>query len=408
MIQSTTTLAKVCKLVKENKKDPAPTFVICGGASCSKTFSILMILINRALQWDPNKKLPNGDQDRGRYFIASSELSKMKHGLIPDFEFIMKEFDLFEPERFKGGTEYQFPTGAIIKFIGLDKADIGKGLRTSILFVNEANKVKFETYLQMASRAGVVFIDYNPDYESWIERKLLGVEDDHVHFLRVTFRDNEQCPIKEVEQLLGYKQKGYNEDGTIKNEYYANLWNVFGEGLPGRAIGAVFTNWKIGDFVDNGITCYGLDFGFSNDPDALVLLSVDEKTKTIYIKEELYKNGNSSDELYSLLKNKCGNKLIVADCAEDRLINDFKLKRLNIRACKKNRVIDDIKVLQGYTLVVDENSINLQEELNKYIWLDSEYKTVPIDKYNHLIDCSRYAFNALKTPQRRDSVINIY
>lgn len=382
MIETTTTLNKISKLIYDNPD--AHVYSIVGGACCSKTFSILIILINRCLV--------NAGTEVN---IVSHQLSKAKISIIKDFVYIMSDFGIYSDENFRGGVEYTFPNKSIIRFIGADRMDLGKGLRTrGVAFFNEANRLNFETYRQIASRAEKVILDYNADFQSYIERRVNILPD--TAFLRVNIYDNEMAPENELREIESYKTQGYNEDGSIKDEFYANLYNVYGLGMVGRAIGAVYTNWTTGDFVDTGTTCFGLDFGFSSDPDALVKVSLDESRKTIYIKEYLYQNGISSDELYTILKGICGNQPIIADCAEDRLIHDLHNKGLNIRPCRKNRITDNIKTVQGYKIVVTEDSQNLQQELNKYVWLDKENHNTPIDKYNHLLDAGlRYAFNFL-------------
>ena len=96
--------------------------------------------------------------------------------------------------------------------------------------------------------------------------------------------------------------------------------------MVGRAIGAVYQNWTIGEYKELDLNGYGLDFGYSSDPDALIRVSIDNKHKVIYMKEELYTNGNSEDNLGMILEKKCGKSIIVADSAEDRLIADIKKK----------------------------------------------------------------------------------
>lgn len=404
-IKPTTTLRKICELIQDNINDVHPVFAIVGGQACSKTFSVLMLLINRAMQWNKDMKLPNGEPDRGDYYVASAELSKLRNTAIKDFKYIMQEFGIYKDDNFKAETDYIFDSGAHIKFLGIDKSDMSKGLRSSILMIDEANKITYESYRQISSRAGIVLLCWNADYESYIEQ--LVIPDEHTHFLRVNYLDNECCPANEIAEIESYKEKGYNEDGTVKNEFFANLYQVFGLGMTGRAIGAIYQNWVLGDYEELDSHGYGLDFGYSNDVDALIKVSVDDKNKVIYMKEELYQNGNSEDELGQMLKLKCGRNVIVADSAEDRLIADIRKKfRVNIIAVKKPRVVESIKKLLGYKFIVDKNSINLQKELQRYIWKEGSEKTIPVDKNNHLLDGLRYVADYLIVrPQESEVVI---
>lgn len=403
-IKSTTTLRKICELIQDNIDDVHPVFAIVGGQACSKTFSVLMLLINRAMQWKPDMTLPNGEPDRGDYYVASAELSKLRNTAIKDFKYIMQEFGIYKDENFKAETDYIFDSGAHIKFLGIDKSDMSKGLRSSILMIDEANKITYESYRQISSRAGIVLLCWNADYESYIETMV--IPDSHTHFLRVNYLDNECCPANEIAEIESYKEKGYNEDGTVKNEFFANLYQVFGLGMTGRAIGAVYQNWTIGEYQELDLNGFGLDFGYSSDPDALIRVSIDNKRKIIYMKEELYQNGNSEDDLGKILKMKCSGHVIVADSAEDRLIADLKNKfKLRILPVHKPRVVESIKKLQGYNFIVDPDSLNLQRELQTYIWKEGSDKTIPIDKFNHLLDCLRYVAEYLTVAQPKPSSV---
>lgn len=202
----------------------------------------------------------------------------------------------------------------------------------------------------------------------------------------------------EFYKSLNHKQRE-EVDNKTKQEYYWYKHIVLG-GWRDSAEGAILKNWEFGKFDDNIPCGYGLDFG-SKDPDAFVKCAIDSKNKKIYLKEEIYKNGLSTDELYSLiLSAKPENKLIVADSAGARTINDFKIKGLNIVAVSKSKIVDDVKMLQDYTLIVEENSFNLEKELNNWIWLDKKGE-IPIDAHNHLLDAMRYYCKTVLKPQRK-------
>ena len=117
MIQATTTLNKISKLIKDNPD--AHVHSIVGGACSSKTFSILILLINHCL----NK--PDAEIN-----IVSHQLSKARITVIKDFRYIMSDFGIYDPDKFRGGVEYTFENGSMIRYIGADRMDIGKGLRT--------------------------------------------------------------------------------------------------------------------------------------------------------------------------------------------------------------------------------------------------------------------------------------
>lgn len=387
MIEATTTLRKIAAMRKRIR-------VICGSQGASKTFSILMLLINHA----------SSKEDR-KILVVSEELSKMRPTVIADFIKIMKEWGIYEDSSWNSSEAiYRFRNGSTINFKGMDKLSIGKGLRCNVLFANEANKIDWEAYREISSRADNIFIDYNPNLLSWIDTEVIPRED--CSFLRVTWRDNEFLGDAEKAEIMGYAEKAFNDDGSIKSEYWHNVWKVYSEGEVGSTIGAIFTDWSTGEYIETDLNGFGLDFGYSSDPDALIRVSIDNKHKVIYMKEELYQNGNSEDVLGSILKKKCSGHIIVADSAEDRLIADMKKKfSIRITPVKKPRVVESIKKLLGYHFVVDPNSVNLQKELQNYVWLDKVDKTIPIDKFNHLLDALRYIAEYLTVTQPKPSSV---
>lgn len=182
-----------------------------------------------------------------------------------------------------------------------------------------------------------------------------------------------------------------------KARYYKHV--ILGGWLE-KSEGVIFENWSLGEFKHTETMRWGNDYGFSNDPTTLVHVAVDKGNEVIYLKEELYKTKMTTDDIATVMFNRCGNDLIIADCAEPRLIDELNKKGLNVRPAVKGK--DSVKLgialLQNFRLVVDTNSTNLIKELNNYAWNDRKSET-PIDAYNHLIDAIRYAVSDIMTIQ---------
>jgi phage terminase large subunit len=157
-----------------------------------------------------------------------------------------------------------------------------------------------------------------------------------------------------------------------------------------KAEGVVFTNWSYGKFNPNELpTSFGLDFGFSIDPDTLIEVAIDKAHKKIYVKEHLYQNGLRMEQLATICLNKAENKLIIADSAEDRLIVDLRHKGLNIEPIKKGTIESGVTMMLDFDIIVDESSTNIAKELNNYAYLNKGSKLY-IDSFNHAIDAIRY------------------
>ena len=215
--------------------------------------------------------------------------------------------------------------------------------------------------------------------EKGVQAGFNGVKD-NVCYIHSTYLDNkENLSDSFLERIKAIKYR------NIKKYQHS----IMGGWLD-KAEGVVFDNWSIGEFNPNGLqTSCGLDFGFSVDPDSLTEVAIDKKQKKIYLKEHIYKNGLKSHDLAKLVIDKVGNKLIIADSSEPRLIADLKHQGVNIRAVKKGTIESGISRMQDYELVVSPESINIAKELNNYVYADKGSKLY-VDSYNHAIDGIRY------------------
>ena len=132
-----------------------------------------------------------------------------------------------------------------------------------------------------------------------------------------------------------------------------------------------------------------MDFGFSIDPDTLTEVAIDKVRMKIYLKEHIYQKGIKTHVLAPMIKDRVGNKLIIADSAEPRLIEDLRYAGVNIQAVKKGTIESGIIRMQDYEIIVEPNSTNIGKEFNNYAYSDKGSKLY-VDDYNHAIDGARY------------------
>jgi phage terminase large subunit len=368
----TTALDKISDLINENDLS-----IIQGGQGAGKTIAILMLMID--LSW--RKKI--------EITICSSELSKLKDTAVNDFIKILKDWGIFKLKDWnKSENIYRFDSGGFIEFIGLDKADVGKGRRRDYVFINETNKVSLQSFTDITARAKKVICDFNPDEYFYLHD--LKTES---NFISLTFNDNEFLSEKEKNNILNYKVRGYFEDGTIKNSYWANKWNVYGEGVIGSLDGVIFNNWiEIQNIpTEARLIGYGLDFGYSNDPTAIVeIYKYNDKR---IVNEILYQKQLSNNQIANYLKKGIP---CYCDSAEPKSISELKLNGINALPVTKgaDSINFGIQIMQEQDYLVTSNSYNLINELRKYSWLSDkrtgEKTNKPIDDYNHAIDAWRY------------------
>lgn len=165
-----------------------------------------------------------------------------------------------------------------------------------------------------------------------------------------------------------------------------------------KAEGVIYPDWEEGPFDESLPWIYGQDYGFSLDPDTLARIGIDNKKKIIYIDEQMYQTSQGTKALIynmgTIIKDK--NRLIIADSAEPRTIEDIRQAGFNIAPAVKgpDSVRNGIKRVQGYKIIVTPNSRNTKKELNNYAWHDRKSET-PIDAYNHILDPVRYVVDEL-------------
>lgn len=411
ILQQTTALRKIASLKKR-------IWCIQGGQGAGKTFAILMLLVNHASS-KPNKEI----------FIASDELSKMRITVIKDFLKVMISFGIFDRTRWVDGTLYRFPNGSFIKFIGLDKEDIGKGLRSDVMFINEANKTKFDTYRELTARAKRVIIDFNPNKKFWAHQEVI-IRDD-CDFIRLTYLDNEFLGTEERNEILRYKERGYAKDGDqwavndkgeliVINQYWANHWQVYGLGIPGQVEGRIFTWQKIPTETYLQLDkqeIIGNDWG-KVDPWGVAGLKYHDGT--LYVDEKNYKSENEIERELSQQQ-----LHTIRGYDEEGLVawkfKQFGIKYNQIISCDNNRptkilslrnagweyaiavgakmdLINRIGLLSSLNICYTDRSTNIEYEQETYAY-DKDSNGVmlekPIDQDNHLIDGIAYGVSQM-------------
>jgi phage terminase large subunit len=400
-IKATTNLKKIAKLRKR-------IWCIQGSQASAKTYSILIIIINHCL-----------NKQGKEVYIVSEELSKMKITVIKDFKNILRAFGVWDFANYNQSENiYTFKTGSTIKFLGLDKIDIGKGLRSDIVFINEANKIKFEAYRELTSRSKKIILDYNPNGTFWAHNEVITRDD--CDFLKLTFEGNECISDEEKGEILRYKEKAYNTDGTVKSEYWKNIWQVYGLGEVGSVTGRIYNWTKISDNDFDKINSeeyYYADFGLV-DPFAVGCVKYYDGN--IYIKEINYKsenqirqslttteliqiNAKEDDGLVSWLFNKWNipkNKVII--CDSNRPSKILTLRRagweMAVAIGAKSKLLDRIGMLQNLNIYFTESSTNIDFEQQNYRYAVDKFNNqleMPVDDYCHHIDGLSYVITYL-------------
>ena len=339
-----------------------------GGTRSGKTYAILQWLIVRCLQ------------ERLDVTVVRRTVPSLKRSVIKDFKDILTTLGIWETDRYNISDRiFSFGNGSTLSFINTDDPEKLRGVKSDVLFIDEASEIDEESYFQLSIRCqGNIVLAYNPTVSPyhWLR------EQDDVERFVTTYKDNPYLPQEMVKAI---------EDLEWKNPKY---WAIYGKGEFAPNDRAIFTFQIVDDNPIEELIAMGLDFGFSNDPTALV--AVHKKGDMLYVRELLYEKGMVTKDIIDKLDElNVGNTEIWADSAEPRLIEEIYRSGFNIKPVKKGP--DSIKfgigVLQNYGICVPRSSQNLINELYSYQWATDKYG-IALDKpeggLDHLIDGLRY------------------
>lgn len=374
-------------LFKANTTEGVRTFVNQGGTSSGKTYTLMQVLIYFALV------------DNGCVItIAGQDLPNLKVGAMRDAKTIINNNDwLHNYFKFNESSSFfQGLNGSIIEFKSYQNEQDAKNGKRDYLFLNEANGVSFAIFWQLSIRTRKkVYIDYNPSERFWAHNELIGRED-----VKLIISDHRGNPFLTDE-----------EHERIENIEDEELRKVYARGLTGKLSGVIFPNFAIVDELPNNdewkLYGFGLDFGFTNDPTALVKVVLAHGE--LYVDLLIYDTGLTNPKIAEKAKAEGVTRKtqIVADSAEPKSIAELNNLGLWVIPTQKGKdsILLGIDILQRYKINVTRRSTELIEELQSYKWSenkDGKKTNKPIDDFNHAIDALRY-FAIMKLNVRRRS-----
>jgi phage terminase large subunit len=338
-----------------------------GGTRSGKTYAILQYVIVKAIE---NKETIT---------IVRKTIPSLKRTVIKDFKDILQGLNLWQDENFNVTDRLYNLYDSTIQFISTDDADKLRGIKSTILFIDEASEIDEESYFQLSIRtSGKIILAYNPTVSPyhWL-RTMPEVE----RFV-TTYKDNIYLPKEMVDAI---------ENLQHTNEKY---WKIYGKGEFAPNDKAIF-QFELCDSIDADFVAFGIDFGFSNDPTALC--AVYKNSDTIFLEELIYEKGLVTNDIVAKLNSLDIQKSeeIWGDSAEPRLIEELYRSGFNIKPVVKGK--DSIKfgigVMQNYKIKILKTSQNLINEMYAYQYSTDKhgYTTdTPEGGLDHLIDAARY------------------
>ena len=368
-LQETTALRKIRALKKRIR-------IVQGGTSAGKTYDILLDELNEAL-------VQNGILTT----IMSDTMPNLRHGAMRDFIKICHETNVWDVAEWNSTySTLTLPNRSIIEFYSADSED-ALGARRDRLFINEANRITKEAFDQLEVRTEQkITLDFNPVNQFWAHDLLTRPD---VDFVKLNYLDNEALSQNIVNALE--LRKG---DGT------SNWWRVYGMGEIGSLEGNVYEGWiPVDDIPQSAVLKrYGVDFGFSNDPTAVVAVYEDED-ESLYLKTELCDIKILTPVLIEKLK-KLPDALFVCDNARPEIIAEMQANGL--RAIGSNKTAGEkmngkrynIELVMRRKIHYLRTDTELEREYLTYAWRKKRTGEIidePQDGNDHIMDALAYA-----------------
>lgn len=388
---------KVNRLTKELLDTSQPLVVCEGGTYSGKTWSILHYLIWQALS-----------EKQTVTTVVGQDIPALRKGAYRDAKHIIygdKHLAASVADHNKSERKITFVTGSVLEFDSFSDPEDAKHGKRDYCFLNEANGIPYDTFKVLDQRTRKrTLIDFNPSFLFWSHEHLRGRDD--VLWHHSTYKDNafiDPAIKRKIEQTEPTPE---NIASGTANEYY---WKVYGKGEYAPREGAVFEDWTVcsEDDIPAPDDCklhgFGLDFGFSNSPAAVVECSV-TSGGTLYLREHLYDTGLTNDDLASRIGSIVMDHDIIADSAEPKSIEELNRAGLHVYASRKGKdsIIHGIQTMQQHDIRIASTSKNLVKEFEAYRWDEDRSGTRlnrPVKAHDHAVDAARYCLSYLTQPQ---------
>ena len=397
-----------------------------GSSRSGKTWAILQWLVLSCLE--PKTFIKGYERDSLEVRCLRHDATTSRATIWGDLQKIIDSLGLKEgPEGLRlnrRDMEITFPNGSKIMFGGANDPGKLHGVGSDIVFFNEAMMISRAAVDQMEMRTRVGFIfDWNPSLnEHWIfkqgfdrtcyyaaDEKMAG--EPKVFYAHSTYKDNlDNLTPGQIASIEQFEMTPGNVERGTANQH---MWDIYGLGKRGYLEGRIITPERVvmvedGDFPTSKqweAHGYGLDWGFSADPTALVECAIFDKK--LYVRELIYRKGllpvpnptlPGDESVLELLKELEVRPydVIVADSARSDLNAQLRASGYCCVDAYKpygGSIEPGIALMNQRRWCVTDGSYNIKFELENWCWKHDRYgnqMTKPGDKHNHAMDAIRY------------------
>ena len=295
--------------------------------------------------------------------------------------------------------------GSVFLFKGLDDSEKIKSIADiTDIVIEEASELTEDDFTQVDIRLRPfnqkypqIFLMFNPvSKANWVYTHWFLNDVPKAKIIQTSYRDN---------KFLNEDYRQMLEDLKNTNPAYYKIYCLGEFATLDKLVFPIIHKQLVNALEIKNLPLFvGMDFGYINDPSAIIWGRYDKANKVVYITGEYFKKGMLNDEIAETLKALGLNKeIIIADSAEQKSIAEIKkLGITRIKPAEKgpDSVMHSISWLLQNKIVVDERCLAIIEEFENYTWQKdkktNEYINKPIDSFNHGIDALRYGLQSVR------------
>lgn len=377
--------------------------VYYGGAGSGKSHGVVQKIILKSFN------------DRRKVLVIRKIQRTIKHSIWALFIDLLTELEIIKQCRVnKTDYEIELPNGSLFLFSGLDDPEKVKSIQgITDIVVEEATELNADDFTQLLLRLRPsgnvsypqVYLMFNPVSKvNWVYDYFILNKPENSSVTHTNYLDNRFLTDDYISELERLKER---------NPAYYRIYTLGEFATLDKLVFPVVTIKLVSDDELKGLPKrVGTDFGYTNDPSAIVVSYYDKPNRRIYITGEYVKKGMLNDEIAEVITQLgLAKDTIYGDSAEPKSIDEIRTYGVNMKPTVKGKdsVINGIQWLQQHEIIIDERCFKTREEFENYTWQKDkktgEYINKPVDTYNHTIDALRYAYNREISSKRTPKII---
>jgi len=337
-----------------------------GGTRSGKTYAILQYLLTEGLK------------NKSDITIVRKTFPSLKRSVMKDWKDILMRLDIWDEGKWNGSDkQYTLQSGTTITFLNTDNPDKLRGVKSDILFIDEASEIDPESYFQLSIRTSKqIILAFNPTISPYHWLRQMEECDRYT----TNYKDNPFLPKEMILAIEDLKDKSPKK------------WLIYGKGEYAPNERAVYA-FEIVEGYEGEFVGFGLDWGWN---DKMSMVAIYKNGEYLYIEELIYESQMTMSDLIKRLKGiGVEREEIWCDSSEPRSIEELYRAGFNAKAVKKgpDSVRFGISILQNWKLCVPKTSQNLINEIYGYQYGEDKggYVTdTPEGGLDHLLDAMRY------------------